>query len=898
MNKKRSITWLAVLVIMMMAIQPAWSQSYLQEPDWHLNTRLSYYTNEEEAEALLVVPEDKLEQKVSITLSLNGKLLFKGDTIPHERILRFPIQLKIVSEKKAKLVAWIEGADLNKEIVSFLYKLPAKSNGVQIDRLTGGLLTNGLPYYPFGFYCYSPVQPTLAEEEVVRGFNMMSPYQRIEYITMADRKAYLDRCAQLGMRVHYNLLSVAGGGGVGSSKSKAITAEEKRQLLIDEINTFKDHPALLAWYISDEPTGHGENPDSLAMVYDLIKSLDPYHPITIVFMAPAQARKYASAMDIVMADPYPVPNQPIRSVGTVAKNLKREFIGEKPVWIVPQAFGGGEWWGREPSSRELRAMTWLSIVEGATGIQYFVRHGQNGFPKSTATWGECGKMALEVQEILPFLTSGMSINAITTPTEGLRVTAREYQGDLLIIAVNEEKDPKKITISTGFGLDGSKIEVLYEDRQLPAVGDSIIDLIDGYGRRVYRLSGYTAGSGVDDNNLILDPGFENISSPGIPSACYVSVGEDKGANCFLDTRMVHEGRHSLRITTPETDKGMSLSFFPVRMSSGSGYSLSIWARLDTNSIMPMERTFWQRLFRRNKYRGSFFTLSIGSYANEKFRLTSDWARYTIYFNISDKGTKTVKLGASLELNTQGTAWFDQLELRADPVIDYGLDEKSNQFKVSAKTFESNGILRYTLNNSMPTANSAILDSSLLLDHTANVTVGVFEGDELLNWSSRSFFIHKAIGKSVSYRTGYTGRYSAGGEFGLVDGIRGTRDYLDGKWQGFMAKDLVATIDLGELTTVHKVITGCLQDTRSWIFMPSSVQVSGSLDGEEYVLLGEDFNDIDQHAPGAIKKDFKTTFPIAAFRYIRVRAKNIGLCPDWHNGKGNAAFLFVDELVVE
>jgi hypothetical protein len=34
------------------------------------------------------------------------------------------------------------------------------------------------------------------------------------------------------------------------------------------------------------------------------------------------------------------------------------------------------------------------------------------------------------------------------------------------------------------------------------------------------------------------------------------------------------------------------------------------------------------------------------------------------------------------------------------------------------------------------------------------------------------------------------------------------------------------------------------------------------------------------------------------RYIKVRAKNIGACPDWHPGSGGKAWLFVDEIMVE
>jgi len=91
--------------------------------------------------------------------------------------------------------------------------------------------------------------------------------------------------------------------------------------------------------------------------------------------------------------------------GDAARQLSEAFKGKKPVWIVPQAFGGGEWWEREPTLQEIRAMTYQSIIRGARGIQFFVRQGLNLFPKSTATWNECGRMALEIAELTPWLLS-------------------------------------------------------------------------------------------------------------------------------------------------------------------------------------------------------------------------------------------------------------------------------------------------------------------------------------------------------------------------------------------------------------------------------------------------------------------------------------------------------------
>ena len=34
------------------------------------------------------------------------------------------------------------------------------------------------------------------------------------------------------------------------------------------------------------------------------------------------------------------------------------------------------------------------------------------------------------------------------------------------------------------------------------------------------------------------------------------------------------------------------------------------------------------------------------------------------------------------------------------------------------------------------------------------------------------------------------------------------------------------------------------------------------------------------------------------RYLKIKVKNHGTCPDWHNSPGGAAWIFVDEIFVE
>jgi len=92
----------------------------------------------------------------------------------------------------------------------------------------------------------------------------------------------------------------------------------------------------------------------------------------------------------------PIPDGRYPGCGDIAGQLRQNLSGKSQSGWLHTAFGGGEWWGREPTIQEVRTMTYQAIIKGARGIQYFVRQGFNLFPKSTATWGECGRMAVEI----------------------------------------------------------------------------------------------------------------------------------------------------------------------------------------------------------------------------------------------------------------------------------------------------------------------------------------------------------------------------------------------------------------------------------------------------------------------------------------------------------------------
>ncbi len=151
--------------------------------------------------------------------------------------------------------------------------------------------------------------------------------------------------------------------------------------------------------------------------------------------------------------------------------------------------------------------------------------------------------------------------------------------------------------------------------------------------------------------------------------------------------------------------------------------------------------------------------------------------------------------------------------------------------------------------------------------------------------------------AITLNTRYSPQYTGGGDEALIDGRRGSTDFRLGAWQGYEGTDLDAVIDLGSVTSVSRVGLGCLQDNNSWIFFPRSVEFSFSSDGSTFLSSFVAANTISEKDEVIQTREFAVEPQSVSARYVRVRAKNIGVCPEWHKGAGSKAWLFVDEITV-
>ncbi len=175
--------------------------------------------------------------------------------------------------------------------------------------------------------------------------------------------------------------------------------------------------------------------------------------------------------------------------------------------------------------------------------------------------------------------------------------------------------------------------------------------------------------------------------------------------------------------------------------------------------------------------------------------------------------------------------------------------------------------------------------------------GSVSGRPVRSKSASARFVKLAHSWKLTLEHPYAPQYAANGDVTLIDGLRGGGDFRTGDWQGFQGVDVDATIDLGSVRELKGIRAGFLQETRSWIWLPTEVRFLVSDDGKTFRDLGAIECTVDERdeTTQPLVFEFRTA---ARARFVRVVGKNRGTCPDWHPGVGKKAWLFADEIGID
>ncbi len=216
--------------------------------------------------------------------------------------------------------------------------------------------------------------------------------------------------------------------------------------------------------------------------------------------------------------------------------------------------------------------------------------------------------------------------------------------------------------------------------------------------------------------------------------------------------------------------------------------------------------------------------------------------------------------------------------------------------ITISSIDDSAIIYFTTDGTDPIQNKNIYSKPITVNNTLTLKAVCFKDG---NYSKvvTANFNKIPDGRSVKIKSQYHHNYTGGGGLGLIDGIKGSMNFHTDAWQGYEGVDCEVVVDLGSIQNISLISASFLQNTRSWIFFPASVEYFVSDDGNNFKKVFEIINHAEESKSEPGLKDFPIELNGVKARFIKLSAKNVGVCPPWHIAAGGKCWLFIDELTI-
>ena len=367
------------------------------------------------------------------------------------------------------------------------------TKGLVTLRDDGMTLIDGKPFFPIGIYSVNRCAANSNNLEIAfrqlkdAGFNLVHTY---DWKRGAEYTEYLDLAEKYGMKLLNN---------PSSPIEKRVLEERIR-------------PNMLAWYLADDASKR-TTPEKLREKSLTVKRYDNAHLTAQAdSLGNAYKTRYADfigSTDVFLPEIYTACGDheighEVLFVDYQVKAVFRELAESgnqvKGVWPILQQFKGWKGWKRYPTQREIRAMSYVSIIDGAHGLTWYTyasarpAPGNFGAADDPKAWADLASVTRELSAIQDDLASRKAkrqpkATVASGPKHDIFGNAsihsilKEGANGPLLIAVNTA--PEKLTAHFAVS-DASRAEVLFEDRVIEA-GDGFSDNFEPNAVHVYRL---------------------------------------------------------------------------------------------------------------------------------------------------------------------------------------------------------------------------------------------------------------------------------------------------------------------------------------------------------------------------------------------------------------------------
>ena len=235
---------------------------------------------------------------------------------------------------------------------------------------------------------------------------------------------------------------------------------------------------------------------------------------------------------------------------------------------------------------------------------------------------------------------------------------------------------------------------------------------------------------------------------------------------------------------------------------------------------------------------------------------------------------------------------------APPYLKYSSVFFEKAVRVTMDFAQPNTRIHYTTNGEEPTERDPVYSRPLLLKkHLVTLKARAFGPEFHPSETVEAKFYKTGLPIQSISTTPPHERYPGGGSSTLIDGQGGIHAISSKTWMGFQSDSVVIVLTLKKPHYVRQVLLHVLQNQASWIFAPAKIALFGMEKGSTEWTFMEVFNlnstkktDYSGYMAMGInpRKLIKTT-------QIMLKVYPLAKLPEWHPGKGNLAWLFIDEI---
>lgn len=212
------------------------------------------------------------------------------------------------------------------------------------------------------------------------------------------------------------------------------------------------------------------------------------------------------------------------------------------------------------------------------------------------------------------------------------------------------------------------------------------------------------------------------------------------------------------------------------------------------------------------------------------------------------------------------------------------------------------VIHYTVNGGYPTDKAPVYSKPIVVQESAVVRAKSRHPDFATSTLAERRLIKVAhLPDSMSLQTAPDSLYPGRGKASLFDLQKGSRDLKDGRWLGFRGDTVLVEGRFKKPISCKTMLVSTLSDPGAWVYPPARIEVYGDSGDGHWLPMG-----VWTSPPASRLKDRPADYtlyervvlrPVELERF-RIRIIPFGNLPEGHPGAGQAAWLFLDEIIFQ